>query len=394
MRIGLVDLFSGAGGLSAGFRDQGFDVVASVESVATCSRTHALNFPGCHAFNTDIRALDPGDILETVRRKGPFDALVVAGGPPCQSFSTIGRPKIRSLKVTGLSNFESDHRDYLFLDFFRVVELLQPSVFLMENVPSLRTTRSGQLYRECLRLVGELGYAVSPAVLNAAQYGVPQTRRRLFLVGTKGASFAFPSPTHTGDTEDATSYGRGFDSCLPTVTVGEAISDLPEIFDGIRAGQLPYSKALAENRFQEVVRSPSGTVGNNICRVSNDRAKRVFPHLMPGAKYMDLPPEIRRILPFREDIFFDRLKRLHPDRPSWTVIAHIGMDGYMYIHPWENRTLSVREAARLQSFSDDFQFTGNMREQYVEVGNAVPPLLASALARAVRGAVDQQKSAA
>jgi DNA (cytosine-5)-methyltransferase 1 len=102
---------------------------------------------------------------------------------------------------------------------------------------------------------------------------------------------------------------------------------------------------------------------------------------------MDLPPDVRRILPFREDIFFDRLKRLVPEEPSWTVLAHIGMDGYMYIHPWEDRTLSVREAARLQSFPDDFEFIGNMREQYVQVGNAVPPLLSYAVATSVKEAL-------
>ena len=103
-----------------------------------------------------------------------------------------------------------------------------------------------------------------------------------------------------------------------------------------------------------------------------------------GAKYMDLHPEVRKILPFREDIFHDRLKRLISDKPSWTVLAHIGMDGYMYIHPSEDRTLSVREAARLQSFDDDFVFHGNMREQYVQIGNAVPPMLAFALGNSIK----------
>jgi DNA (cytosine-5)-methyltransferase 1 len=117
--------------------------------------------------------------------------------------------------------------------------------------------------------------------------------------------------------------------------------------------------------------------------MSNERAKRVFSKMKQGAKYMDLPPYVRKILPFREDIFADRLKRLDASKPSWTVIAHIGMDGYMYIHPFEERTLSVREAARLQSFPDAHRFHGNMREQYVQVGNAVPPLVAKALAVAL-----------
>ena len=109
-----------------------------------------------------------------------------------------------------------------------------------------------------------------------------------------------------------------------------------------------------------------------------------------GSKYMDLPPEVRKILPFREDIFKDRLKRLVLDEPSWTVIAHIGMDGYMYIHPTENRTLSVREAARIQSFPDDFEFVGNQQETYVQVGNAVPPLLGNAMGRSILKYLDEK----
>ena len=126
------------------------------------------------------------------------------------------------------------------------------------------------------------------------------------------------------------------------------------------------------------------TLKNNICRMSNDRAKKVFPHMAQGSKYMDLPSEIRQILPFREDIFPDRLKRLVLNEPSWTVIAHIGMDGYMYIHPTENRTLSVREAARIQSFPDDYYFEGGRTAALLQIGNAVPPLMASAIAKELK----------
>ena len=148
---------------------------------------------------------------------------------------------------------------------------------------------------------------------------------------------------------------------------------------------MPYSKDGNLSEYQKLMRSYGNgkTVMNNICRMSNDRAKKVFPHMKQGSIYMDLPPEIRQILPFREDIFKDRLKRLKLDEPSWTVIAHIGMDGYMYIHPTENRTLSVREAARIQSFPDDFVFVGNQQETYVQVGNAVPPLLGKAIGESI-----------
>ena len=149
---------------------------------------------------------------------------------------------------------------------------------------------------------------------------------------------------------------------------------------------MPYSKNDSLTEYQKLMRKNGNgsTIKNNICRMSNDREKRVFPHMAQGSKYMDLPPEIRKILPFREDIFQDRLKRLVLDKPSCTVIAHIGMDGYMYIHPTENRTLSVREAARIQYFPDEFEFVGNQQDTYVQVGNAVPPLLGKAIGESLK----------
>jgi len=145
-----------------------------------------------------------------------------------------------------------------------------------------------------------------------------------------------------------------------------------------------YSKTKGLTEFQKLMRQNNNkAVFNNICRMSNDRAKRLFEYMRQGQKYMDLPKEVRSILPFREDIFKDRLKRLVEEDPSWTIIAHIGMDGYMYIHPTENRTLSVREAARIQSFPDDFIFVGNQQDTYVQVGNAVPPLMAQSIAESV-----------
>ena len=166
----------------------------------------------------------------------------------------------------------------------------------------------------------------------------------------------------------------------------DAIGDLPTITDNWRISEMPYSKTEGLTEYQRLMQSYGNgkTIKNNICRMSNDRAKRVFPHMAQGSIYMDLPPEIRQILPFREDIFKDRLKRLVMKEPSWTVIAHIGMDGYMYIHPTENRTLSVREAARIQSFPDDFEFVGNQQETYVQVGNAVPPLLGKAIGESIK----------
>ena len=379
----VLDLFSGAGGFSAGFRAAGFLVVGAVEHVQRYAETHALNFPETKLVTADISQLSPAAFQSKTGIK-PCETLVLIGGPPCQTFSNIGGPKIRSLGVTE----KDDPRNYLFKDYLAYVDHYKPQVFVMENVPALKTKYGGRLFNKILSMIDSMGYQVKHDVLNAVSFGVPQTRKRLFIVGTRRDSsinFLFPDATHHDSNSPCGTHLFGPVLKAPT-TVYDAISDLPEIFDGCREDMLPYSSE-PQTQYQRMIRNAQGYVGNNICRVSNERAKAVFKYMKPGNKYMDLQEDIRKILPFREDIFHDRLKRLDMSKPSWTVLAHIGMDGYMYIHPHENRTLSVREAARIQSFPDSFRFTGNMREQYIQVGNAVPPLLAMALAKSVMGAM-------
>jgi DNA (cytosine-5)-methyltransferase 1 len=371
-----IDLFAGAGGLSAGFRDAGFEIGAALESVSRYSQTHELNFPNCKSIAADASELPPKIFSERVSLGRRPEVII--GGPPCQTFSTIGRAKIRHVN----GGDKSDPRTYLFHHYLSYVKFFQPDIFLMENVPQLKTRFGGALFERLIDLSSSYGYEIQFAILNAVEHGVPQNRKRLFIVGHKnGINFKFPEPLFDDGQLDLLRPNG------PSVrTVGEALEDLPVIYDGCRLGELPYSKE-ARTEYQSQVRSTRSVVGNNICRVSNERAKCVFKQMRQGDRYMDLSPEVRKILPFREDIFHDRLKRLKSDEPAWTVLAHIGMDGYMYIHPWEDRTLSVREAARLQSFHDDFTFVGNMREQYIQVGNAVPPLLASRVASSVKAAL-------
>ncbi|HJQ32937.1 MAG TPA: DNA cytosine methyltransferase [Pyrinomonadaceae bacterium] len=382
-RLKVVDLFSGAGGLSSGFRAAGFEVSASVESNEVFCRTHQYNFPECISINANVHQFNAEEFAEnTGLKKGSVDAVI--GGPPCQTFSSIGTPKINSLRDR---DAYTDPRNYLFEDFFRYVTYFRPPVFLMENVPTMRTKYKGELFERVLNRIKKLQYEPHVSIVNSVAYGVPQTRKRLFIVGTRdGVRYAFPNSTHAasnGHTPNLLEHCGAVQYSMAT-TVYDALSDLPRIYDGCREDELPYSKNSGLTDYQESMRNRGGTVRNNICRVSNERAKRVFAFMKQGSKYMDLPEDVRKILPFREDIFHDRLKRLELSKPSWTILAHIGMDGYMYIHPTEDRTLSVREAARIQSFHDSFVFIGNMREQYVQVGNAVPPLLAKALAESVK----------
>jgi DNA (cytosine-5)-methyltransferase 1 len=352
-------------------------VIGAIERDQLIASTHHHNFPECDTVVADIGGLAARDFRQRMGlSRGELDGVV--GSPPCQLFSTIGSAKIRSIGEAA-----DDQRRSLPLVFAQYVIELAPQWFVMENVPGIRGKAGSGIIDEVRALLSAAGYRVDMRVLSAEQFGVPQTRKRLFLCGFRGRAFPWPEPSH--EKSGANAETGLFDTpALPLpVTLHEAIGDLPGIRDGSRADRLAYPKGRRVSDYARSLRSASGTVGNNICRMSNERAKSVFVHMRPGDKYMDLPPDIRKILPFREDIFADRLKRLDSRRPAWTVIAHIGMDGYMYIHPTCNRTLSVREAARIQSFHDDHRFLGNMREQYVQVGNAVPPRLAAAIARAI-----------
>lgn len=391
-----IDLFCGAGGFSCGLEQAGFTCIGGIELKETIAKTHALNHKHSKTVFGDIREIPPEQFAKEI---GTDHVDVIIGGPPCPTFSTIGDAKIRS--VTGKPTSE-DPRNQLFLEYLKYVDYFRPDIFVIENVPNFITKYKGAIFNTAIEIIENIGkddegngegvYVVEKPVqvLNSVYYGVPQNRKRMLLVAhkKKGISFNYPEATHYYDQEDEASK-----NLKPFVTVGDAIGDLPTITDNWRVSEVEYSKHEGLSEYQKLMRERNfaKTVKNNICRMSNDRAKRVFPHMPQGSKYMDLPPEIRQILPFREDIFKDRLKRLMADQPSWTVLAHIGMDGYMYIHPTENRTLSVREAARIQSFPDDFEFVGNQQDTYVQVGNAVPPQLAKAMGKSIMEYLDKVK---
>jgi len=387
-----IDLFCGAGGFSKGLELAGMKCIGGIDNVEPACKTHALNHADSHTIHQDIREMSPEVFAEQI---GTSKVDVIIGGPPCPTFSTIGHAKIQS--VTG-KDVSEDPRNTLFLEYLRYVDYFRPDIFVIENVPNFITKYKGKVFNTAVSIIEEIGAednngeglfeVVKPvAVLNSVHYGVPQIRKRMMLVAHKktDTKFNYPVATHYYDQESKEGLSR-------FRTVREALSDLPHITDNWRVSEMPYGSE-PQNEYQKLMRlSRKNTVKNNICRMSNDRAKKVFDHMKQGDRYMDLPKEVRQILPFREDIFQDRLKRLVNDQPSWTVIAHIGMDGYMYIHPTECRTLSVREAARLQSFPDDFEFVGNQQETYVQVGNAVPPLLGKAMGESLITYLDAIKS--
>ena len=381
MKYNFIDLFCGAGGFSHGLELAGLNCIGGIDVVERTVQTHKLNHPNSVSICGDIREIPPEEFHKKI---GYQDVHVIIGGPPCPTFSTIGHAKIQS--VTG-KDVSEDPRNQLFMEYLKYVDYFKPEIFVMENVPTFMTKYKGKVFNTAVEIIESIGdgmYEVQKPVqvLNSVHYGVPQARRRMMLVAhkKKNVQFEYPKHTHYYDQED-----KEKEDLKPFETVESAISDLPKITDKWRVSEVEYSKFEDLTEFQQIMRSNNHnrTVKNNICRMSNDRAKKVFSHMKQGDIYMDLPKEVRQILPFREDIFKDRLKRLVMNKPSWTILAHIGMDGYMYIHPTELRTLSVREAARIQSFPDDFEFIGNQQDTYVQVGNAVPVLMAKAIGESV-----------
>ena len=394
-----IDLFCGAGGFAYGFEATGkFKCIGAIDNKKAAIETHKLNFKDSYSLCEDIRKVPP-ELFEENLQGRKVDVII--GGPPCPTFSTIGHAKINSIRNPKGKSVNDDPRNDLFLDFLNYVDYFQPKIFVMENVPQFLTKYKGGTFKRVQELMNqsfpdyEIHHDVK--VLNSVNYGVPQNRRRMIMVAyKKGYRFKYPEISHWFEGSrfniDPNENHDDGKRLKPHVTVESAITDLPIITDNWRVSECEYSTSVDLDEYQKLMRKrTSDTVQNNICRMSNDRAKKVFSHMKQGDIYMDLPKEVRQILPFREDIFKDRLKRLVLNNPSWTILAHIGMDGYMYIHPTELRTLSVREAARIQSFPDHFIFVGNQMETYMQVGNAVPPIMAQRIAESVVTSLDARK---
>jgi len=366
--LNVIDLFCGAGGSSSGFRLAGFNIVGALDINKCAVKTHEINFRECKTILGDITQLKP-EVFEGMLENKRVD--VVIGSPPCQTFSSLSQGKIKSLG----KDIKLDIRNYFYKNYLDYVQYFKPKAFLMENVPGFMTRYGGEIFKDFIKYVEQYlpEYKVTYKILDAKNFSVPQTRKRLFVCGTlKEYEFTFPE-------ENRFLVDNG-----ETVSVVEAISDLPIITDNWRLDKMPY-KNVPQNSYQRFMRVCEKMVRNNICRVSNLQAKELFSLLKPGEKYNDLcatdKEKVSLFKNFNSKVIMGRCHKLPLDDVVWTIIAHIGMDGYEYIHPLECRTLSVREAARLQSFTDDFVFIGNMREQYVQVGNAVPPLLSYAIAK-------------
>lgn len=369
----VLDLFCGAGGMSQGFASEGFFVAAGIDSDPVTCETHAAN------FSSKTLCLDLSGVQSTEQAKEILKQLgiprvdVIVGGPPCQGFSIVGRARIRSLPKEEQRK-EILKRNHLYRPFFHFVEAAQPLLFALENVQTMKSWESGSVFGDMLEIAARLDYETYTDVLNAADYGVPQLRRRQFVVGSHvGRAFRFPSPRFP----------------MP-VTLEEAIGDLPHVSAPSLYETIPYTPRRI-GLYQQLMRSrvpqeDAELVHDHVVRPVRDDDREIFSTMEPGHRYIDIDARYRR---YKTDSFVDKYYMLKPDAPCVTITAHMAKDGYRYIH-WDReqcRTLSVREAARAQSFDDAFRFAGHRSSRYRQIGNAVPPLLAQELAISVRRAI-------
>ncbi len=328
----VVDLFSGIGGFHLGFANVGYEVVLAIDNNPDVKNTHVLNFPSIPLIWKNIQEVTNEEIKKILKGR-KID--VVIGGPPCQGFSMIGRRNI------------NDPRNTLFREYLRIVEFLRPKYFVLENVKGLLTMDNGNVRDKILSEFKKIGYVAEFKVLNAADYGVPQRRERVIFIGNRlGRKNDFPIPSHT----DSKDFRKA-----PYMVVKDALKGV------------------------------NSNLKNHVPMKHNEVVAKRISYIKEGEKLNEenLPMSLK--FGSRKDFkkkrianFANVFRRLHRNRPSVTMVP--GHNAFP-IHPTENRSLTVREAARLQTLPDWLEITGSRQNQCVQVGNAVPVTLAESIAR-------------
>lgn len=351
----VMDLFSGVGGLSYGFsKSNFFNILIANEIEKDISIAYTLNHPSVVMLNCDIGDITKEKLTKLLKGK-KIDIIV--GGPPCQSYSTLGKRQM-------------DKRASLFLQYKRILELVNPTAFVFENVVGILSMNKGKLFNEVQTEFSKLGYQLKYRILDAADYGVPQHRERVILVGFKGQNpFTFPTPSH-GSAEQ------------PFITLKDAIGDLPVLRSGEESSEYRFEP---NNKFLQFVREGSGsTLTEHKAPKNGDSLIKIMNALKDGESKMDLPEEIRP-----KSGYGNTYAKLWWERPSTTITRNFACpSSSRCIHPRDSRAMTIREGARLQSFPDNYKFYGTDGMKRLEIGNAVPPLLSIALVNQMINALD------
>ncbi len=362
-----VDLFCGAGGLSYGLHLAGFEVVLAVDKEAEAADTHRAHFPGV-SLNADLGDQTVLDSICNALEGVQLD--LVAGGPPCQPYSQAAFSKVRHLEDH--HGKKPDPRRELWKSFLYVVAQAKPRAVLIENVPDMAFGRDGIVLRRLVRDLEDVGYFVHTRVLCSDAYGVPQHRQRLFTVAFR-EDVEFSWPTRDESTQRI---------------LKDAIADLPPVEGGDKQVERRYTAPSCPlHRYfrQTVPIVDQHVIYDHYTRAVREDDLEAFKLMNHKTTYRELPDHLKR---YRDDIFEDKYKRLDMNSLSRTITAHISQDGYWYIHPVQHRTLTIREAARIQTFPDSYRFCGFPRHAFKQIGEAVPPLFGSAVGSSIRVALE------
>ncbi len=363
-KIKIIDLFAGVGGLSYGFaQDDDFEIIAANEILPNMAKAYELNHPVVKMYCKDIKEFGIKDLEKDFNiKKGEINLVV--GGPPCQAYSTVGK------------RWVDDPKGKLFQEYYRILKEFNPKAFLFENVKGLLSMQGGELLKTIISLFASLGYKVVYKVLNSADYGVPQLRERVIIIGTKfNSKFNFPEPTHYNLEEGQAFFMPELKSYL---TLSEAISDLP--FIGSNEESFEYSTEPV-NEFQKLMRknAPDKLMDHNAPN-NNENLIKIMESLPDGGTPNDLPEELRP-----KSGFANTYCRLWWNRPSTTITRNLSTpSSSRCIHPKAPRPLTTREGARIQCFPDDYIFYGSRSDKNLQIGNAVPTFLSIALKNAIK----------
>ena len=357
-RLTLIDLFAGCGGISEGFNQAGFNVVSAVEFDPQIANTLIKNHPNTKVLIDDICKINSKDLLN-----GYSNIDVIAGGPPCQGFSMAGR------RIRNSGAFLNDPRNNLYKEFYRVVSDIKPKIFIMENVPGILNIHDGEVRNSILQLFGSIGYKTSFKILLASEYGVPQLRKRAYFIGNNlgiNSEDLFPNKTHGANLS-------------ANVTIEDAIFDLPFINAGQGKNKSTYDKNAISD-YQKSMRGVNKYLYNHVSSNHNPKTLKIMEMIKEGEGMKDLPKNLRT-----KSVHSGAYGRMLRSKPAYTITTRFDTPPVGRVtHPILNRSITAREAARIQSFSDSFIFYGSKTSIGKQIGNAIPPLLSKNIANKLK----------
>ncbi len=347
------------GGLGTGFEKAGFNIISANDIWEPAKKTYMANHKNVHYILKDITDLSSDELLENTNYKKE-DVDVIIGGPPCQGFSTLGK------------RFIDDPRNKLFKEYVRIVNDIRPKCFVMENVSGILNMEKGNVLNNILDSFREIGYNVKCKLLNAAEYGVPQVRERAIFIGTRlDVDIGYPKKTHS--LEDDSELKKA-------LTLWDAIGDLPQ------SDNQDFDTYITEpnNEYQRLIRNNCTKLTNHKPSIYNDKAINMMRYIPMGKSAWDVQDKIpKKYMPTSG--YGNTYARLNANEPGMTITRNFScISSSRCIHPYLNRGLTAREAARIQSYSDNYQFLGSKTDIQIQIGNSVPPILAEKIAYKIK----------